>query len=453
MIRYLTPHRRLSACLAALVAVCAPAIGDPPDDKKPAKPLVELARDIAKDVERLREWKFEHEVETGVYTEAELREYILKSFREEFGPAGIAPTQAFLRTVGLIPRECDFEKTVIDVLLNQVAGFYDPPSRSFKMLERTGVSYGELLDRVLIAHELTHALDDQHLDLDRLMKSQERSEDWALAIQSVVEGSATALMTRYNLELMNSGEYDMEELGEVARREMERGKVMLEAPRYFSSLVAAYMCGMHFLAPPEGTPGIPGNVGERLKRAVKDPPQSTEQILHPDKYWIRMKRDEPVRVDDESVEKFLECDGWFVVHKNTVGELLCAVLTTDEHAELDLLLAAVPSYWTNDAATGWGGDRFFLLGKGETRESATRELKSLRGVWVTVWDTADDCDEFVEDYELERDIDGRRFVRVGQRVAVYLFGFDDGSADRFEQWLSGGDALRFRQGSRTWNAE
>jgi len=448
----MSPGRRQIACAVALGLGGAWCVADAADDKKPAKPLVELSREIAEEVERLRGWEFKHEVSTGVYSETELREYILKAFREEFGPEGLAPTQAFLRTIGLIPKDCELEKTVIDVLLNQVAGFYDPASRSFKMLERGGVSFGEMLDRVLIAHELTHALDDQHLDLDKVMKSQERTEDWALAIQSVVEGSATALMTRYNLELMQSGEFDMEELAEVARREMERGKVMLQAPRYFSSLVATYMCGMHFLAPPGGTPGIPENVGPRLKRAVEDPPQSTEQILHPEKYWTRATRDEPVRVDDRRVEAFIERDGWFIVHRDTVGELLCGVLTTDEGAELDLLLAATPTYWTNDAARGWGGDRFYLLAQGESREAAARELTAPRGMWVTAWDTPEDREEFVEDYEIERDIPGRRVIRVGKRVAVYLFGYDEAQAAPVSEWLTG-SPLEFNQGAQRWSEQ
>jgi hypothetical protein len=178
-------------------------------------------------------------------------------------------------------------------------------------------------------------------------------------------------------------------------------------------------------------------IGENMLAACRNPPASSEQILHPHKYWDPEQRDDPVIVDDDHVERLIRREGMQVVHKNTVGELLCGLLATDENRELNLIAATMPTYWTNDAAAGWGGDRFFLLAEGADTESARKSLKGLKGVWVTLWDTPDDRDEFVESYEIERELASRTVFPHGERGAVFLFGFDrkqrEGLQRSFEQ--------------------
>jgi len=82
------------------------------------------------------------------------------------------------------------------------------------------------------------------------------------------------------------------------------------------------------------------------------------------------------------------------------------------------------SYWTNPAATGWGGDRFFLLAFGSSADDAGKTLKDLRAVWITLWDTPKDRDEFVEAYE-QLGPAGRTTFKYGNQGAVFFFGFDE----------------------------
>jgi hypothetical protein len=311
------------------------------------------------------------------------------------------------------------------------------------MLQRSGTDYGPLFNRVLIAHELTHALDDQHVDLDRMMRARERTEDWGLAVGAVAEGSATSLMTVYMTRLVRSGEYDVAALQEVMKAEAERSKAFFDAPPYFATLAATYMCGLHFLLRGESAltamAGAKDQVGEDFLAAAKDPPRSTEQVLHPDKYWKRSERDEPVVIDDAWAEKLLarEVPGWRVAHKDTVGELLCAVLTNPRGRKLNPQLMANASYWTNTAAKGWGGDRFFLLAPAEAgrdsensggSENGRGESVAPRGVWITAWDTAKDADEFVAAYEERNPDPARTMVRIGARMIAFLFGLGAGAA-------------------------
>ncbi len=426
---------RAGGCLLVVVvlAVSAAPLAVAQPERRDAAPsanqdLVRLAQELQEEVEALRGWKFKHSVKTDVRSEQQLREFIeTQLFEQQYGHGRFERTEAFLRMVGLIPPDCDLKKTILDALLNQIGGFYDHESKMFFMLQRAGIGYGPLLTRTLIVHELTHALDDQYVDLGKLI-TPNLDEDSAIAVGSIIEGSATILMMRYMLRAISSGEYNAEQLAEVQRQEIERSQAFLRAPPYFSTLMANYVCGMHFMS--RGEPLMPGSgvfekgIGDTMLAVCKNPPASSEQILHPYKYWDPKRRDGPVIVDERRVERVLRLDGLQVVHKNTVGELLCSLLASDENRELNIFSAALPTYWTNEAATGWGGDRFFLLAEGKDVESARKNLKGLKGVWITLWDATDDRDEFVEEYELERELPSRSVFTLGARGAVFLFGFD-----------------------------
>lgn len=419
--------------------------------------LIQIADEVKQDVEKLRGWKYKHDVKTDVYTEVQLRAFIEKKlFEEQYGGGKLEATQALLRMIGLIPADCDLKKTTIDVLLNQIGGFYDPDTKSFFMMDRGG--YGPLMTRVLVAHELCHALDDQYTDLGALIKEAGASEDAGFAVGAVVEGSATYLMMRYMLQAMKSGKFDSEELARTMKDEMARSDAFLKAPRYFTTLAANYLCGMHFVSngetpgpalDPQAVEAAGRNMRKRMLRLFKDMPRSSEQILHPEKYWDTDERDDPVVLDDKSIERLITPPGTFVIERNTIGELLCALLTSDNDAPLDMMMANVPSYWTNDAAAGWGGDRFFLLAEGADAAAALKEMKNRRGVWVTMWDTKSDREEFIEDFKEYRPDPGRRLIRVGARVAVFAFGFSAEAAAAFEKSLAAAD-LDFKNSGKDW---
>jgi len=322
--------------------------------------------EIEREVEAIRGMKFKHPVKTDVRSEKELRAFIEKElFEEQLGQGKLQQTEAFLRMAGLIPRDCDMRKTILDVLLNQVGGYYDPKTKAFYMLQREGVGYGPLLNRTLIAHELTHALDDQHFDLARLMKAAEASEDAALAIGAVVEGSATHLMTVYMTQAVASGKYSLDEVSAVAAEEMKRSAPFLAAPRYFTTLAANYTLGLLFVmgADAGGLAGIneasADKIQKHMRQLIAEPPQSSEQIIHPEKYWKEAARDTPVTVDDEKTERLIldglkagGVEGVHVVHKNTLGEMLCALLTGKNQEPSDMFQMTLPTYWTNDGASG-----------------------------------------------------------------------------------------------------
>ena len=428
-------HPRPWALLAALLALLASfvltagAAGVPPTSEAASPEMQKLAAEAATEVEALRGWKFKAPVATKMCSPEDVRAYLDREIDKQYPPEKVAQVQAFLRTVGLLPPGCDLRKTFLDIMQNQVGGFYDTDTKTLYMVKRGEAKMLPIVERSMLAHELTHALDDQYIDLDKFVKSRiGQSEDMDLVTEALIEGSATSLMSQYMVRAQFSGKYNIAELQQYALEEMERSKPLLEAPRYFSAMLGAYLVGTAFLARGEMLSLMlaPDNktVGERFLAAVKDPPRSSEQILHPEKYWDAAARDGPVIVSDDDVAKTLARPGRFIVHKDTIGEMLCAVLTTPKDAKLDLMAMNMSSYWTNPAATGWGGDRFFLLASGSSADDAGKTLKDLRAVWITLWDTPKDRDEFVEAYE-QLGPAGRATFKYGNQGAVFFFGFDE----------------------------
>jgi hypothetical protein len=401
-----------------------------------------LADDVAKTVESLRGWTFKAPVKKGMYSEDELRGFIEKRLVEEYPPEELAATETFLRTIGALPEHTGLRQTLIDVLMSQIGGFYDPPTKTFYMIKREGAEYGQMIDRILIAHELTHALDDQRVSLDSLMSARDRSQDGEFVIGALVEGSATEVMTRYVTQAQFSGDMKADDLQKLMKSEEERSKVFFEAPRYFQSLLANYTCGMFFLLQGNlgailGGTGSTVNAGNNFLKAVHDPPRSSEQILHPDKYWDAVKRDEPVEVDEQSVREWLK--PYDIIHENTAGEILAAILTTPADQELDPLAAGLPTYWTNSAATGWGGDRFYQLKPPPTSSIA------VSSVWLTLWDTAQDRDEFVAAYHPSPSVET---LPIGVRGIAFLSGFSPNASSGLKQGVG---RLRFIRAGKDWD--
>ncbi|MBE3071833.1 MAG: hypothetical protein IMZ67_02555 [Acidobacteria bacterium] len=404
-----------------------------------ADDLIRVADEVAREVEALRGWTFTQPVRKRLVSPQQVRQYLEKQLETALPPGQIAVVQAFLRTIGLIPPGCDLKATALALLENQIAGYYEPDTKTMNLVPRPG-GVPAIVERIMLAHELTHALDDQHADLKALITpSPTRTEDSDIVISSVIEGSATGLMLQYLARAQKAGRVDLQELVLYAAREMERSKAFLDAPRYFSAMLASYICGMQFLTRGDVTALMMADdnraIGANLLAARKDLPRSSEQILHPAKYWNPAERDEPVIVSDEAAEKWLAQPGRWVVHRNTVGELLVALLAAPRDRRPDLATMQTAEGWTTPAARGWGGDRFYLLGSGRDAADAARSLTDLRGVWVTVWDSQGDRDEFVATLPQSSVPAAYAVMPMGTFGAVVLIGFDDTERGRLAAQL------------------
>jgi hypothetical protein len=439
--------------LALWVTAAAGAAGPSPAFRTEAE-FARIVEETAEAVETLRGWKFKSPIEKAFIEQEGLREHVEERFEKQYPEGKFERVQAFLRMVGLVPPDCDVKETFTKAVLAQALGFYDPESRTFYVIRSKGQTYGKGVLRLILAHELTHALDHQYFDLTQFTDVPERTEDRELALWSVVEGSATNVMTRYMQQEQAAGRFDIGELMAYSQAEAERTeKLLRESPPYMWTIIGVYTCGMNFLLRGQFMAAAMGggrSVGPELLAAAKSPPASTEQVLHPAKYWDKTRLDAPVVVDDAAAGKLLAGPGRTVLHADTVGEMLCAVLARPKGQKPNPMMMGLPPYWTNDAAAGWGGDRFYLLGPASAVGPKGEVHGDVKGVWITAWDTPADRDAFVATQASATPLEGRASAKMGNLGAVFFYGFPAAERQALLEKLTDSPPP-LRRGEKAWS--
>lgn len=365
----------------------------PPQDARPdeiwdADRVREVAEGIQDQIEVLRGLEFHRSVGIELADREGFLAYARAVLEANGGRDRIQSEQAVARLLGLIPGDMDLIELTTRVLVEQVGGFYDPSAEKFYVME----SVQPDLARIVIAHEFTHALDDQHFDLDGTLGELANNADAIMAYHAVIEGSGMELMFEWAKEHMD---FAARSRVAAAQAELPSDAVSEAPPAVWKPLVALYYQGQAFLRR-QSRPSPFGSAARMtdINRALASPPRSTEQVLHPSKYWNPEHLDEPVDVALTEVPEGAE-----LVHENTLGELHAAMITTPfaERGGLNVDLSSLLGLrFTNDAAAGWGGDRYALLEVGEGQLL----------YWSTVWDTEEDADEFAQVLaDLTRDIE------------------------------------------------
>jgi hypothetical protein len=318
-----------------------------------------MAREIAPLVERAVGLHFKRPPVVAVRSRDQVRAYLSHMMDHELPPAELAGAQRAYRAFGLIPDTLDLRRLMLDLYGEQVAGYYDPDSSVLYVVRGAQPT----LVRLILAHELVHALQDQYTSLDAILKLR-RQNDRQMAGQAVAEGQATLA----SLQALAPG---MDAAGLAAawrrnrqalRAQQEAMPVFAAAPRMIQEdLVFPYVYGADFISAFEARRARPGEqpYGARM-------PVSTEQILHPGKYTAR-ERPARVRLARPPADTLVYDDDF---GEFDIGNALASWGTPDTEALV--------------AASGWNGDRFTVLGG--------RSGTAL--VWVTAWDTADDAGEF-----------------------------------------------------------
>jgi hypothetical protein len=352
---------------------------DPPKTKEAwsQAELERIADEIRGQIEQQRGMKFTRPVAAKLTDKKGFLEYAKKRQDSMESPERRQRDETVAKLLGLVPFDMDLGKTLDGFLEQQVGGFYDPGTNTFYLMEQ----FEGDLARIIMAHELTHALDDQCFGLDKLVHGAAEETDAEFAIQAMAEGSGTNAMMVWTMK--RASEIDKSALGssELETKGLDTAPTVIWKP-----LMAAYLRGDGFLAHAEGMNllATPAKT-EELKRCFVEPPRSSEQILHPKKYWDPRKRDDPKYIAFEAGEPPKD---WKVIGQDTLGELYLALVTQPyaERGGLDTKdpLAIIGVKYTNKAAEGWGGDRLMLLAKGDARALYL----------VTVWDTPEDAVEF-----------------------------------------------------------
>jgi len=416
--------------LALVLAALVPPLQDDPfripleGEGDPAAGFDQAALDaklaeILPRLERIRGWDFRAPVTAGVQSIEGFRAFAESALEEEYGAERFAGMMASAHLLGLLPDDRNFEEMMKEMLEAAVGGYYDPKTRKFWIMD--GFSRGPLADMIM-AHELEHALDDQHYPLDPFFLAARGNSDREFAARCVVEGSATSAM---NLYLVQAVQQDWLPPGELLSGDMigEQMKAMDKIPlSVVAGLILPYIEGNIFLIGGgtifEAAMKPPADFD--LRRAFTAPPLSSEQILHPEKYWDAETADPPreVEVPDRSAALG---PGWQAVDHDTLGEIGCALLIAERlPTALELQFGAAGLRLP--ASSGWGGDSFRTY----RHADGSRLLQA-----ITEWDSEADAAEFAQACALPavraRAPYLREVVRTGARVEL-LFADAAGAA-------------------------
>jgi hypothetical protein len=299
-------------------------------------------------------------------TPAQVRAYVESRLTKEM-PAGelegLRDTYALL---GLVPDTLNLRALLLDLYMEQVVGYYDPPTKTMYVL--AGADRGAL--RPVLAHELVHALQDQHASVDSLI-APGRGNDRQAAAHAALEGHATIVMFAVLAEDAEGRTLDparlpnpAEQLRSGLETQNSQFPVFARAPAVVrETLLFPYIGGadfVHTLWSADTSSAHAAPLGALL-------PQSTEQLLHTQNRFIA-QRDTPT---DLRFADFHDAD-WRIRRDETFGEL-----------ELGILLDHYLGAGARNAAQGWDGDRYQML------ENAQKQRAF---VSYSVWDDAASAD-------------------------------------------------------------
>jgi len=391
------PRRALGLAFASCAAVSI-VIAAPAPQLTQAEANVAVAA-VLPELQAIRGFSFKAKVPVSVIDDKQAREYALTRFKRMTPETKIRSDQTVFRLLGLVPDEVDMVKSLLDVLEEQAGGFYDPGTKSFYLLD----DMPKDMTALLTAHEMTHALEDQRYDIDGRIAKVLDDDDASFALSAVVEGSATIAAAVYVTHQLAAGTLDQERISAMNEAvQTERLNAMPDLLK--RQLLGPYVLGMTFLARGDAAGLSRGFPKSDVDAAWAHPPRSSEQILHPDKYWNPGRRDDPKRVTIANPRSRLGKD-WMLAGSGVLGELTLGGLV-GVAAPDTATLATGGGTWTNAAASGWGGDRFELWSDG----------KDDVVLLLTQWDTVRDAVEFAD--ALPQGRAGFAYRKQGAKVGI-----------------------------------
>ena len=368
------------------VATVAP----PQQTQQPAEPeeSSELPADIARQMDEIQQQVAEirglsmnAELKRDLMTPEELQDKVINDFFADYTDEDALKDSKVLSTLGLIDEGFDLKQFYLDLYSEQIAGYYDSETKEMYVI--AGEGFGGM-ERMTYAHEFNHVLQDQNYDLENGMKLNEdyckQDTEYCAAVSALIEGDSVSAEQQWFIQ--HSTRQDQQDL--FSFQESYTSPVYDSAPAYMKEdFLFPYTVGFDFVQ------GLIENGGwEAVDAAYRNPPVTTEQILHPEKY----PDNQPVPVEIPDLAANLG-DDWSELDRNVMGEWYTYLIFARGRS----------SQFTMDdencktAAAGWNGDTYVYY--------ATEDLSGHLFAWRSTWESVDDAGEYFEmsrDYGLAR---------------------------------------------------
>ena len=316
-----------------------PATAPSATDKADAADFAAAADEVLSQMSEITGLALRSPVKKSLRSKEQIRAHIIEEMNDDKDAAeryaGARSAEAF----GLLPKGFDLDSFMIDLLTEQIAGLYDPKAHEFYVADWIHIED----QRMVMAHELTHALEDQHFQIEGWAKAARPNDDAELARESVLEGSAMVAMVEYLLQGSGRSLQDLPDIDPAMLiGDMAETPLLKKAPPFLKdALIFPYIDGLTFSAAvlrPSGWQALAG--------IFTKPPVSTQQILHPALYTSGKV---PATISLPSMEKALGPD-WTKLEDNVMGEF--------GWKEVLKQFLGEPRGKTLSAA--WDGDRYAL---------------------------------------------------------------------------------------------
>jgi hypothetical protein len=318
----------------------SPALSAPdPAKSATAAEFAAAADEVLAQMSQITGLKLRTPVKKTLRSREEIRAYVISEMNEDKEPAERYASARSAEAFGLLPKGFDIDSFMVDLLTEQIAGLYDPKAHEFYIAD-----WIPLADqKMVMAHELTHALEDQHFQIETWVKAARPNDDGELAREAVLEGSAMAAMIDY---LLNESGRSLADLPDIDPGmlvgDMGSTPGLKKAPPFLKdALVFPYFAGLTFSADL-----LKGNGWKGLPAVFSKPPISTQQIMHPALYHSGKT---PLTENLPDVGKLLGPD-WAKLDENVMGEF----------GWKEVLKQFLGEERAKPLAAGWNGDRYVV---------------------------------------------------------------------------------------------
>ncbi len=314
-------RRSLAALLLILPALLCSSFSHAqqasPVPVQPASPpavnnpeFLATADEVLHDMSLITGWDLKSPLKKSIRSRAEIRAYVLHQMDDEKDAKERYASARSAEAFGLIPKNFNLDSFLVDLLTEQIAGLYDPKAHEFYIADWIPVDE----QRTVMSHELTHALEDQHFQIETWVKAARPNDDAEMARESVLEGSAMAAMLEYELKgkgikLQDLPDFDPSVfVGDLADTPM-----LKQAPPFIKdSLMFPYFSGLTF-----SMAVLKSGGWSAFTPVFARPPATTQQILHPELYFSNkfpasLKLELPAATPGSD---------WVLLEENLLGEL------------------------------------------------------------------------------------------------------------------------------------
>jgi hypothetical protein len=363
--------------------------------------FIQAANEVLGQMSQILELPIREPLKKSLRSKQEVRDYLIREEKEDKNDAERYADEKSLEAFGLIPKDFPLDSFMLDVLTDQVAGLYDPKAKEFYIADWIAADE----QKPVMAHELTHALEDQSFHIDPWIKAARPNDDAELARDSVSEGSAMAAMVDYTLREEKMSVRDLPDVTTLIRSgavaEMDKDPKLSKAPIYIrDELLFPYLAGTSF-----SQQFLKAHTGwSDLKLVFENPPVSTQQIIHPNLYLTGVKP-QPVNLPDW--KEIIPAD-WKLLEENVMGEFGLA----------EVLKQFLGQQRADALSPAWTGDRYAVFEKGKTKE--------IMLVFRVVLDKDEDAARFCGQYSEALELKYKERKELFRRPNYFQFNTDAG---------------------------